>query len=253
MDDAGDSLTSVSISPNLEMLAASTENSSVLLYKLHENDYRKPTLASRHQQRKCRLSASSARKAKLNSSHFINNNLNSSAEKTATGGGEDESRGREQQRPGARLSKLFAECLGGGGGGVSTDSNYVQELLGGHAGVVLKAKFTHDSKYLLSCGDDGQASLWSVSRALRDLQPAAGSAGESFEGADSATTPSTDTTGAGAGETTSSEFDFDSFESRIRAGRDEDEDEEASFSTAAHVCTYSGHLYPVWDLSLIHI
>lgn len=43
----------------------------------------------------------------------------------------------------------------------SGDKKCYKELIGGHAGgPIFKSKFTHDSKYLISCGDDGQACLW---------------------------------------------------------------------------------------------
>ena len=42
--------------------------------------------------------------------------------------------------------------------------NHFKELVGGHTGAVFKSKFTHDSKYLLSCGSDGVACLWDLKR-----------------------------------------------------------------------------------------
>jgi transcription initiation factor TFIID subunit 5 len=68
-----------------------------------------------------------------------------------------------------------------------------QELVGGHSNAVFNAKFTHDSKYLLSCGADSVACLWDVS----------------------------------------------SSSSSIRGQQQQQ---------ARHVVSYSGHLYPVWDL-----
>ncbi len=37
-----------------------------------------------------------------------------------------------------------------------------QELLGAHSNAVFKSEFTHDSRYLLSCGADNIACLWDV-------------------------------------------------------------------------------------------
>jgi WD40 repeat protein len=45
---------------------------------------------------------------------------------------------------------------------VIDQSNYCMELVGGHTGAVFKSKFTHDSKYLLTCGEDGVACLWNL-------------------------------------------------------------------------------------------
>ncbi len=45
-----------------------------------------------------------------------------------------------------------------------------QELVGGHSSTVFKAKFTHDSKYLLSCGDDNTACLWNVNKTKENLE-----------------------------------------------------------------------------------
>ncbi|CAF0708661.1 unnamed protein product [Brachionus calyciflorus] len=36
------------------------------------------------------------------------------------------------------------------------------KLVSGHSGVVFKSKFTHDSKYLISCGEDGYSYLWKI-------------------------------------------------------------------------------------------
>jgi transcription initiation factor TFIID subunit 5 len=63
----------------------------------------------------------------------------------------------------------------------------MKELTGGHSDVVFKSKFTHDSKYLLSCGGDGAACLWDVN---------------------------------------------------------------SNEQKKPLKCTYSGHLYPVWDISI---
>ena len=67
----------------------------------------------------------------------------------------------------------------------NNNQNSYQELVGGHSNVVFKSKFTHDSKYLLSCGADNVACLWDVNK-----------------------------------------------------------------PKATHVVSYSGHLYPVWDLEI---
>jgi transcription initiation factor TFIID subunit 5 len=45
---------------------------------------------------------------------------------------------------------------------ITTNKNNFQELLGGHSNVVFKSEFTHDSKYLLSCGADNISCLWDV-------------------------------------------------------------------------------------------
>jgi WD40 repeat protein len=47
------------------------------------------------------------------------------------------------------------------------------ELTGGHSGPVYKSKFTHDSKYLLSCGSDTSVYLWNVEneKNSKKLQP----------------------------------------------------------------------------------
>jgi WD40 repeat protein len=42
--------------------------------------------------------------------------------------------------------------------------NHLRELEGGHTGTIFKSKFTHDSKYLVSCGSDGLACLWDLNR-----------------------------------------------------------------------------------------
>lgn len=65
-----------------------------------------------------------------------------------------------------------------------TGGGSYEELVGGHSNVVFKSKFTHDSKYLLSCGADNVACLWDVNKP----------------------------------------------------------------QASRHVVSYSGHLYPVWDL-----
>lgn len=72
------------------------------------------------------------------------------------------------------------------------ESNNFQELIGGHSNVVFKSKFTHDSKYLLSCGADNIACLW----------------------------------------------DVNNFKNSFDEGK------------VPLVCSYSGHLYPVWDLEI---
>ena len=46
---------------------------------------------------------------------------------------------------------------------IPANSDGFVELVGGHSGAIFKAKFTHDSRYLLSCGDDGLACLWTLS------------------------------------------------------------------------------------------
>ena len=46
------------------------------------------------------------------------------------------------------------------------NNNEFHELVGGHSKSVYKAKFTHNSKYLLSCGADGLACLWDVEKEL---------------------------------------------------------------------------------------
>lgn len=43
-----------------------------------------------------------------------------------------------------------------------TNGNQLHEFVGGHSNIVYKSKFTHDSKYLLSCGADSIVSLWDV-------------------------------------------------------------------------------------------
>ena len=67
------------------------------------------------------------------------------------------------------------------------DSDCFRELIGGHSNVVFKSKFTHDSKYLLSCSADNTVCLWDV---------------------------------------------------------------EATRPQNSLACSYSGHLYPVWDVEV---
>ena len=45
-----------------------------------------------------------------------------------------------------------------------TNNNEFHELAGGHSKPVYKTKFTHDSKYLLSCGADSIVCLWDVEK-----------------------------------------------------------------------------------------
>ena len=79
-----------------------------------------------------------------------------------------------------------------------------QELTGGHSGTVFKAKFTHDSKYLLSCGSDNIACLWNVNKSISN---------SSIE--------------------------------------EVEEDEDDSFkANSSLISSYSGHLYPVWDVEI---
>ena len=100
-----------------------------------------------------------------------------------------------------------------------------QELIGGHSGVVFKSKFTHDSKYLISCGDDGQACLWNVNSE---------SAAQQQQQNERQTLHDM--------ETSSSEQDL--FEIKIRASTSGHERSTKLLPT----CFYSAHLYPVWDV-----
>lgn len=80
---------------------------------------------------------------------------------------------------------------------VSKNSQNYEELVGGHSNCVFKSKFTHDSKYLLSCGADNVACLWDVNN-ISNM----------------------------------------------------DNDNSMWLNKPRNVCTYSGHLYPVWDLEI---
>jgi WD40 repeat protein len=101
----------------------------------------------------------------------------------------------------------------------SKNKNYFKELIGGHSGAVFKSKFTHDSKYLLSCGSDGLACLWDLGRL--DIQ-------------------------IGEENTQESEINSDEkFESKIRSSFF-----EPYFSESSLACSYSGHLYPCWDIEI---
>ncbi len=44
------------------------------------------------------------------------------------------------------------------------ETGLYRELVGGHSSTVFKSKFTHDSKYLVSCGDDNTACLWNLNK-----------------------------------------------------------------------------------------
>ena len=123
-------MTSSIISPDLETVSFTNENSSIYLYKLNENKE------------------------------------NMSIKKWST----------------KQLPKL---------------KNHFKELVGGHTGAVFKSKFTHDSKYLVSCGSDGVACLWDLSRTNQELQQTA-----------------------------------------------------SSIFSSSLVCTYAGHLYPIWDVEI---
>ena len=76
-----------------------------------------------------------------------------------------------------------------------SQTNSFQELTGGHSNAVFKSKFTHDSKYLLSCGADNVACLWDVKGFANNT-------------------------------------------------------ESGDRAQAVHVCTYSGNLYPLWDVEI---
>lgn len=257
VDDLNDCITSANISPNLEMISCSTENSSVHLYRLYENEIGNlmTTSAARRPVRTMRRRPSNqSKKSKLNSSHFINNELNHTETTTShrqsdeiveSGGLEaamDEMHAtnvNETVEKKARYYRLFSD--------VPEERNHFQELIGGHTGVVFKSKFTHDSKYLMSCGEDGQACLWSMSTVLDDLRrqqsrkkPEQQPAAEEEDLVDD-----------------DDEFDLDNFEAKIRrsnigqpttSGRGANREDQ--YSSASLVCTYAGHLHPVWDLEM---
>lgn len=73
--------------------------------------------------------------------------------------------------------------------------SYFRELTGGHSGPIFKSKFTHDSKYLVSCGSDGVACLWDLHTGVHV-----------------------------------DDFSYSELQSLV--------------------CTYSGHLYPCWDVEI---
>lgn len=91
------------------------------------------------------------------------------------------------------------------------------ELIGGHSSAVFKAKFTHDSKYLLSCGDDNLACLWNISSSnMKQLE-----------------------------EDEDEDDDDEAFESKIKSSF-----HHSSLIQTSPVTSYSGHLYSVWDIEL---
>lgn len=87
-----------------------------------------------------------------------------------------------------------------------------QELGGGHTGTVFKSKFTHDSKYLLSAGDDGLSCLWNINNF--SVEP-----------------------------TSNDQEEF--FDSKIKSSSPYE-----SSNSCYLVCSYSGHLYPIWDVEI---
>ena len=92
---------------------------------------------------------------------------------------------------------------------------HCDELVGGHTGSIFKSKFTHDSKYLLSCGEDGLACLWNMKKTKLNNR-----------------------------------FDFSYYESE----HEEEEEEVINNSNTSDLtsltCSYSGHLYSVWDVEI---
>ena len=94
---------------------------------------------------------------------------------------------------------------------LTKSKNYFRELAGGHTGAVFKSKFTHDSKYLVSCGSDGVACLWDVNA--------------------------------------SKSHDFDNAE-EANPSSHHTRKTPAHLLNTSLVCAYSGLLYPCWDLEI---
>ncbi len=100
-----------------------------------------------------------------------------------------------------------------------------QELVGGHSSTVFKAKFTHDSKYLLSCGDDNTACLWNVNKTKENLENKEKEEEEEEE---------------------EREEEDDLFNTKLKSSWSKNYNP----AQTSLVTSYSGHLYSVWDLEL---
>jgi WD40 repeat protein len=93
---------------------------------------------------------------------------------------------------------------------------YSDELVGGHTGAIFKSKFTHDSKFLLSCGEDGLACLWNMKKTKLN-----------------------------------NKLDFSYYESEQDSEDDEYTNNYQNTSDLSSLtCSYSGHLYSIWDVEI---
>jgi transcription initiation factor TFIID subunit 5 len=102
------------------------------------------------------------------------------------------------------------------------ETGLYRELVGGHSSTVFKSKFTHDSKYLVSCGDDNTACLWNLNKTKQIKQ------NDTDEEEDD-----------------DDENNEENFDSKLKSCFGPNSESNASLVTC-----YSGHLYSIWDLEL---
>jgi WD40 repeat protein len=136
-----------------------------------------------------------------------------------------------------RLYKLYANNDASAGDGGRAQPRFFQELVGGHSGPIFESKFTHDSKFLISCGDDGQACLWNIHNP--QVVPS-----NNKDTARNESEESEDYANESADETT----DQDLFDFKITKATAADRGGLTEPERILPVCCYSGHTQPVWDV-----
>jgi WD40 repeat protein len=70
----------------------------------------------------------------------------------------------------SEMSSIYLYNLNSNHQNQNQNQKIYKELLGGHTGCVFQSKFTHDSKYLLSCGEDSQTYLWNLQQQQQQQQ-----------------------------------------------------------------------------------
>jgi WD40 repeat protein len=179
------------LSPNCELIAFTTEDSSIYLYRLYENKL---------DGRRNRSKSEETFESKVKQTKRIDTKLN--------------------------------------------EKSFFQELIGGHSGPVFRSKFTHDSKYLISCGSDGRACLWDINKSSAQMTRTNVNMRKLLE----LNKPKESSENSKSVKADDEEEDDECNDRMMR-----DDEFEAIFSrpaaeTASLVCAYSGHVYPVWDV-----